>query len=51
MQPRYVIEYLAEKDDTSTVPTTRYFRISARGWGASQNSAATLQSVYRMPLL
>jgi type IV pilus assembly protein PilX len=49
-QPRYVIEYLAEKDDTSTAPTTRYFRISARGWGADQNSTVTLQTVYRQPM-
>jgi len=49
-QPRYVIEYLAEKDDTGTTPTTRYFRISARGWGANANTAVTIQSVYKMPL-
>jgi len=49
-QPRYVIEYLQEKDDTSTAPTTRYFRISARGWGADQNSTVTLQTVYRQPM-
>jgi len=49
-QPRYVIEYLPEKDDTSTTPTTRYFRISARGWGVNANTSVTLQTVYRMPL-
>ena len=49
-QPRYVIEYLAEKDDGSTAPTTRYFRITARGWGADQNSTVTLQTVYRQPM-
>lgn len=49
-QPRYVIEYLPEKDDASTSPTTRYFRISARGWGANQNTAVTLQSVYQIPM-
>ena len=50
-QPRYVIEYLAEKDDTTTTPPTRYFRISARGWGANANTVVTLQTVYKMPLL
>lgn len=49
-QPRYVIEYLSEKDDTSTTPTTRHFRITARGWGANASTTATLQTVYRMPL-
>jgi len=49
-QPRYVIEYLQEKDDSSTAPITRYFRISARGWGADQNSSVTLQTVYRQPM-
>ena len=49
-QPRYVIEYLQEKDDSSTTPITRYFRISARGWGADQNSSVTLQTVYRQPM-
>jgi type IV pilus assembly protein PilX len=49
-QPRYVIEYLAEKDDTSTTPTTRHFRITARGWGASDTTTVTLQSVYRMQM-
>jgi type IV pilus assembly protein PilX len=50
-QPKYVIEYLAEKDDTSLGPTplTRYFRITARGWGASQTSSVTLQTIYKMP--
>lgn len=49
-QPRYVIEYLSEKDDATTTPTTRYFRITARGWGANANTTVTLQSVYRMPM-
>ena len=49
-QPRYVIEYLAEKDDILTSPTTRYFRISARGWGANATTAVTLQTIYKMPL-
>ena len=49
-QPRYVIEYLQEKDDSSTAPITRHFRISARGWGADQNSSVTLQTVYRQPM-
>lgn len=49
-QPRYVIEYLAEKDDTSTTPATRFFRVSARGWGANANTAVTLQTVYRMQM-
>jgi type IV pilus assembly protein PilX len=49
-QPRYVIEYLAEKDDSSLGANTRYFRITARGWGADQNTTVTLQSVYKMPL-
>ena len=48
--PRYVIEYLQEKDDGSTTPATRYFRISARGWGASASSTVTLQTVYRMQM-
>ena len=50
-QPRYVIEYLAEKiDPTVTVPLTRHFRITARGWGANQNTTITLQTVYKMPM-
>jgi len=49
-QPRYVIEYLEEKNDATTTPTTRYFRVSARGWGANANTAVTLQTVYKMPL-
>jgi len=49
-QPRYVIEYLQEKDDVSTTPTTRYFRISARGWGANANTNVTLQTVYRLQM-
>lgn len=51
-QPRYVIEYLAEKDDTSlgAAPPTRYLRISARGWGASQASSVTLQTIYKIQL-
>lgn len=48
-QPRYVIEYLAEKD-VAGVPITRHFRISARGWGANENTTVTLQTVYKMPL-
>jgi type IV pilus assembly protein PilX len=48
--PRYVIEYLQEKDDGSTAPPTRYFRITARGWGASDTSTVTLQTIYRTPL-
>jgi type IV pilus assembly protein PilX len=46
--PRYVIEYLEEKDDNTTTPATRHFRISARGWGASETSHVTLQTIYRM---
>ena len=46
-QPRYVIEYLSDKD---VAPNTRHFRISARGWGANQNSSVTLQTVYKMPM-
>ncbi len=49
-QPRYVIEYLQEKDDGSTTPPTRYFRISTRGWGANENTAVTLQTVYRLQM-
>jgi type IV pilus assembly protein PilX len=49
-QPRYVVEYLQEKDDTSTTPATRFFRISARGWGANANTTVTLQTVYRMQM-
>ena len=53
-QPRYVIEYLPEKDflDTLVTPnvTYRYFRITARGWGANVNTSVTLQSVYRLAL-
>ena len=49
-QPRYVIEYLAEKDDTSTTPATRFFRVTARGWGANANTTVTLQTVYRMQM-
>lgn len=49
-QPRYVIEYLPEKDDASTTPPTRHFRISARGWGANQNTSVTLQTVYRITM-
>lgn len=49
-QPRYVIEYLQEKDDGTTTPATRYFRISARGWGANANSTVTLQTIYRMQM-
>lgn len=48
-QPRYVIEYLPQMDDATTTPATRHFRVSARGWGANQNSVVTLQTVYRMP--
>ena len=48
--PRYVIEYLEEKDDSSTAPPTRFFRITARGWGASDTSTVTLQTIYRTPL-
>lgn len=47
-QPRYVIEYLAEKDDATLGAGTRYFRVSARGWGASQSSSVTLQTIYKM---
>lgn len=51
-QPRYVIEYLSEKIDTTvTAPLTRHFRITARGWGANANTTVTLQTVYKMPLL
>jgi type IV pilus assembly protein PilX len=49
-QPRYVIEYLQEKDDTTTSPPTRYLRISARGWGTSDSSTVTLQTIYRMQM-
>jgi type IV pilus assembly protein PilX len=49
-QPRYVIEYLPQMDDATTTPATRHFRVSARGWGANQNSVVTLQTVYRMPM-
>jgi len=49
-QPRYVIEYLAEKDDGTTLPPTRYFRITARGWGGTDTSTVTLQTIYRTPL-
>jgi type IV pilus assembly protein PilX len=49
-QPRYVIEYLQEKDDGTTLPPTRYFRITARGWGGTDTSTVTLQSIYRTPL-
>jgi type IV pilus assembly protein PilX len=49
-QPRYVIEYLQEKDDGTTLPPTRYFRITARGWGASDTSTVTLQTIYRTAL-
>lgn len=49
-QPRYVIEYMSEKDENVPTPLTRYFRISARGWGANANSVVTLQSVYKMPM-
>lgn len=49
-QPRYVIEYLQEKDDGTTTPATRYFRISARGWGANDNTNVTLQTVYRLQM-
>ena len=46
-QPRYVIEYL---QDISACPATCYFRISARGWGASQSSSVTLQTIYKMSM-
>lgn len=49
-QPRYVIEFLEEKTDSSLGANTRYFRISARGWGVDQNTTVTLQTVYKMPL-
>ena len=50
-QPRYVIEHLPELIyGTMTTPTTKFFRISARGWGANQNTSVTLQSVYRIPM-
>jgi type IV pilus assembly protein PilX len=45
--PRYVIEYL---QDISACPATCYFRISARGWGASQSSSVTLQTIYKMSM-
>jgi type IV pilus assembly protein PilX len=49
-QPRYVIEWLQEKDDTTTTPFTRHFRITARGWGGVEVSTVTLQTVYRMTM-
>jgi type IV pilus assembly protein PilX len=48
--PRYVIEWLQEKDDNTTTPWTRHFRITARGWGGVEASHVTLQTVYRMSM-
>jgi type IV pilus assembly protein PilX len=48
-QPRYVIEWLQQRDDVGN-PLIRHFRISARGWGATETSTVTLQTVYRMQM-
>ncbi|WP_277074521.1 pilus assembly PilX family protein [Simonsiella muelleri] len=41
---RYVIEFLGERNDSSTGALGRYFRVTARAKGENPNTTVTLQS-------
>jgi type IV pilus assembly protein PilX len=49
-QPRYLIEQMPSYTDTSVTPpvTYRYYRVTARGTGGSDEAAVVLQTMYRI---
>jgi type IV pilus assembly protein PilX len=46
-QPQYLIEKFLMQDGAEIGTSAFYFRITARGYGGSSDTAVTLQSIYR----